>query len=108
MTSCSEVEEETDEEGDSKENCSGETEKTVATLEAMPIRLNWRKIFSLPNKKHEYMVVVLQHPEFYAERVKGVAEISKAPVQCASCNTLSLVQMIIYFWDLNPLIVLCS
>jgi len=36
MTSCSEVEEETDEEGSSEENYSGETNKTVAALEATP------------------------------------------------------------------------
>ena len=26
-------------------------------------------------------------PEVYAEKVKGAAEMSDAPVQCASCNT---------------------
>jgi len=41
MTSCLELEEETDEEGVSKENCSEETNKIVATLEAMPVCLNW-------------------------------------------------------------------
>jgi len=40
MTSCSELEEETNEEGVSKQNCSGEMDKIVATLEAMPICLN--------------------------------------------------------------------
>jgi len=40
MTLCYEVEEETDEEGGSKENCSGETDKIVAALEAMPMHLN--------------------------------------------------------------------
>ena len=40
MTLCSEVEEEMNEEGSSKENCLGETDNTVATLEAMPIDLN--------------------------------------------------------------------
>jgi len=33
------------------------------------------------------MVISLQHPEIYAEKVKGVVEMSKTPVQCASCNT---------------------
>jgi len=40
MTSCSELEEEIDEEGASKENCFGETNKIVVALEAMPVRLN--------------------------------------------------------------------
>jgi len=34
MTSCSELEEETNEEGVSKENCSGEMDETVVALEA--------------------------------------------------------------------------
>jgi len=50
MTSCSELEEETDEEGFNKENYLGETDKTVAALEAMPICLNWGQIFSLPSE----------------------------------------------------------
>jgi len=40
MTSCSELEEETDEEGVSKENCSGEIDKIAAAVEAMVICLN--------------------------------------------------------------------
>jgi len=40
MALCSEVEEETDEENGRQKNSSGETDKTVAALEAMPMRLN--------------------------------------------------------------------
>jgi len=40
MTACSELEEETDEEGVSKENCSGEIDKIAAAVEAMVICLN--------------------------------------------------------------------
>jgi len=50
MASRSKVEEEIDEEGGSKANCSGETDKTMAALKAIPIRLNWGHIFSLLNK----------------------------------------------------------
>jgi len=32
------------------------------------------------------MVITLKHPEIYAERVKGVVEMSETLVQCASCN----------------------
>ena len=87
MTSCSEVEEETDKEDGRKEDCSRETDKTVASLEAMPIHLNWAHIFSLPNDTRQYMVVTLQHPEIHADKVKGVVEMSYTPVQFASCNT---------------------
>jgi len=40
MTSCSKVEEEMDEEGGSKKNYLGETDKTMVALGAMPIHLN--------------------------------------------------------------------
>jgi len=50
MTSCFELEEETNEEDGSKDNCLGEPDKTVAATEAMPMNLNWRHIFSLPNE----------------------------------------------------------
>ena len=70
MASCFELEEETDEDGVSKENCSGETDKIVTALEAMAICLNWGHIFSLPNETHEHMVIALQYPEIYAKRVK--------------------------------------
>jgi len=33
------------------------------------------------------MVIALQHPEIYVERVKIVAEMLETPIQCASCNT---------------------
>jgi len=51
MTSYFEVEEETDEEGGSKDNCPGKTNMTVAALEAMPKRLNLLHIFSLLNSE---------------------------------------------------------
>ena len=82
MTSCSEVEEKTDKEGASKENCSGETNKTVPALKAMPICLNWGHIFSLPNETHQHMIVALQHQKIYANRVKGAVKMSETPVQC--------------------------
>ena len=50
ITSSSKLEEETDVEGASKENCSAEMDKTVAALAAMPIHLNLGHIFSLPNE----------------------------------------------------------
>jgi len=87
MTSCSELDEEIDEEGVSMENYSKETDKTVTTPEAMPICLNWGQIFSLPSETRQHLVIALQHPKVYVEKVKGAAEISDTPLQCASCNT---------------------
>jgi len=33
------------------------------------------------------MVIALQHPDIYAQRVKSVTEMSETPIQCAFCNT---------------------
>ena len=52
MTSCSKVEEETDEEDDKQESFIREADKTLATLEALPMHLNWEKILSLPVVMH--------------------------------------------------------
>jgi len=59
VTSYLELEEETNEEAVSKENCSKETDKTVAALEAMPVCLNWGQVFSLPNETCQHMVIAL-------------------------------------------------
>jgi len=88
VSSCSEVEEETYKDGGSKENCSAETDQTVAALKAMPICLNWGNMFSLPNMAHQHMVVALQHQKIYANKVKGFVEMSNILVQCTSWNTV--------------------
>jgi len=80
IASCSEVEDDTDEEGVGKENYSGETNKTVATLEAMPMRLNLGHIFSLSNDTCKHMVVALQPLQTNADRVKGVTEMPETSV----------------------------
>ena len=59
VPSCSELEDETNEEGISKGNCSEQMNKAVAALKAMLICLNWGEIFSLPNETHQHMVIAL-------------------------------------------------
>jgi len=49
MTSCFEVEKELDEEEGGQENSLREIDKTLASLEAILVHLNWRQIFSLPD-----------------------------------------------------------
>jgi len=68
MTSYSKVEE-TDEEGGNRENFLGKRDKTMAALEAMPMCLNWGKIFSIPDKSCQHMVVALKHPKLCADKV---------------------------------------
>jgi len=50
MISCSDVEEEMNEEADKLENSLEEMDKTFATPQALPICLKWNQIFRLPNK----------------------------------------------------------
>ena len=66
MTSCFEVKEESDKR---QENSLGEIDKTLATLEAIPVRLNWGQIFSPPNEMHQHMVTALKHPVFFSNKV---------------------------------------
>jgi len=86
MTSCSEVEEETNDEDCRQENSPGETDKTLATLEAMPIRLNWGQIFSFPNKTRQHMIAALKNSEIYADKDKGAEEMSEGLIQYGSCK----------------------
>ena len=60
MTSCFEVEEESDKR---QENSLGEIYKTLAALEAIPVRLSWAQICSLLNETHQHMATALKHPE---------------------------------------------
>jgi len=60
MTSCFEVEEESNER---QENSIGEIDKTLAALEAIPVCLNWGQIFSLPNETCQHMLTALRHPK---------------------------------------------
>ena len=57
MTSCSEVKEETGEEDGMQENSPRKIDKTLATLEAITVCLNWGQIFSLSYKTHQHMVI---------------------------------------------------
>ena len=50
MTSCSKVEEVTTEDDGRKGNSSGEKDKTVAALDAIPICLNWGQVLSSPDE----------------------------------------------------------
>jgi len=108
MTSCSETEEEMDEEDSNKENCSWETDKTVGTLEAMSIHLNcghssvwlmrhasiWLSLYSTQKS----MLIESKMPWKYQKHPSNVPLVTR----------LSLLQTMIYYWDPNPTIVLCS
>ena len=69
MTSCFEVEEESNEENGKHENSLGELNKTLAALEAIPVGLNWEQICSLPDKTRQHMVTALTHPKLFTNKV---------------------------------------
>jgi len=60
MTSCCEIEEETNEEDGRQENSLGEKDKTLTTLEAMLVCLSWGQILSLPNETCQHMPTALK------------------------------------------------
>ena len=68
MTSCSEVKELSEEDG-RRENSSKEINKTMAALEAMPICLNWGRIFSMFNEMLHHVATALKHLELFANKV---------------------------------------
>jgi len=46
-----------------------------------------RQIFCLPDEMPEHVVIALQHPKLYANKVKDVGGSIERPVQCASCSS---------------------
>jgi len=50
VTLCSEVEEATDKEDNRQDNSTEDTDKTLAALKALLVRLNCGQIFSLPDE----------------------------------------------------------
>jgi len=47
------------------------------------------------------MVATLWNPKIYANKVKGVKEMSEAPHQCASYNIVVTFTDETYYWGLN-------
>jgi len=87
MTSCSELEEDEDEGSDKQGESPRIADKTLTILEALPARMGWGQIFCLLDEMRQHIVAALQHPELYADKIKGVGASTEGPVQCASYNT---------------------
>ena len=94
MTSCYEMEDE--EEGDEEKlkKYSESEEKTLTILQALLASTDWRQIFNFPEEICQHVVVAMQHPELYAEKVKDAgpsikdaASSMKDVTQYAACNT---------------------
>jgi len=60
--------------------------------------MDWRQIFNLPEKVHQHVVVALQHPKLYADKVKDVGPSMKDVAQYVAYN------MAITFIDDNLLL----
>jgi len=94
MTSCYKMEDEEDGDEDQLEE-SSEYEKGVLTIpKALPACMDWRKILNLSEKVRHQVVVALQHPELYADKVKdagpsikGASSSMKDVTQYTACNT---------------------
>jgi len=86
MTSCSELEEEENEGSNRRGESLQVADKTLTVLEALPPRMGWGQIFYLPDEMCQHVVVALQYPELYADKIKDVGASTKGLVQCVSCN----------------------
>ena len=83
MVSCSELEDEDDEDdvhADVQQAASLRTDKKViAVVEVLPKHMSWKQIFHLPEETHEQVVVALHHAKLYVDKVKAVKELAMLP-----------------------------
>ena len=49
--------------------------------------MDWRQILNLPEEVRQHIVVALQHPDLYADKVKDTGPSMKDVAQYAACNT---------------------
>ena len=72
---------EDEEEGDEdKWEKSSENEARALTIpEALPACMDWRQILNLQEEVSQHIVVALQHPELYADKVKDADPSMKDP-----------------------------
>jgi len=48
--------------------------------------MNWRQIFNLLKETHQHVVVALQNPKLYANKVNDVGKLTSDVAQYAACN----------------------
>ena len=94
MTSCYEMEDDEEEDEEKLEKPSKSEDKTPTMLEALLTCIDERKILNLPEEVRQNVVVALQHPELYADKVKdvgpsikGASSSMKDVAQYTACNT---------------------
>jgi len=80
---------EDEEEGDEDklEKSSENEERALTITEALLACMDWRQILNLSEEVHQHIVVALQHPELYANKVKDAGPSTKDVVQYVVCNT---------------------
>ena len=91
MVSCSELEDENDEEDEqvdfSKVSPLNIDDKDLTVLEALPIGMSGKQIFHLPEEIHEQIVFALRHVKLYNGKVKDIKVLAKLTTYQATCNT---------------------
>jgi len=48
--------------------------------------MDWKQIFSLPEEIRKHVVVALQHPKLYADKLKDVGILTRDVAQYVACN----------------------
>ena len=74
MTSCYEMEDEEERANEKQQNSSEGDDKTITLLEALPRCTDQRQIFNLPEEICQHVIVALQQPKLYVNKVKDVGQ----------------------------------
>ena len=86
MTSCYKMEDEEEGDEDKLEKDSENEVRALTISEAFSACMAWRQILNLLEVR-QHIVVALQHPELYADKVKDVGPSIKDAAQYVACNT---------------------
>jgi len=86
MIFCYEMEDEEESDEGKLEKPSENEERALTTPEALPTCMDWRQILDLSEEVRQHIIVALQHPELYADKVKDVDPSMKDAAQYAICN----------------------
>ena len=77
ITSCYEMEDEEEGDKDKLEKPSENEVRDLTISEALPACMDWRQSLNLLEEVHQQIIVGLQHPELYANKVKYAGPLIK-------------------------------
>ena len=106
MTSYSELEEEEDEGSDRLEKSPKVADKTLTTLEALPSRTDWRKIFVCPTRRANMLLLLCNTQNVMLTKSRMQEDQQKALFSVPLVTQQSLSPTMTYYWDPSLTIIL--